>query len=242
MCRRSTLFSCVSRVQSGFPFVEHHHHLVARNWREFDSTAKGEMWPKWKWHGEFRDGDGVAPLTFLERRPAFADSLKSKRGLCRMGREYRVHPLVSVSLRCNNAAPIEFQDRASAHREVAICRPATTRTFLWALRARPAGPFSARVPACRVIFQEPITEEFAWGTERSPESSSRSMEKERLGPGFRANTAKKKGERKKKKKKKKGPDVRRAGVFVECVPGIAGSYQYALTPCYNKVTRDDWPR
>lgn len=36
----------------------------------------------------------------------------------------------------------------------------------------------------------------------------------------------------KKREKKENLDVRRAGIFVECVSRITGSYQYALTPRY----------
>lgn len=46
-------------------------------------------------------------------------------------------------------------------------------------------------------------------------------------------------ERKRREKKKENLDVRAAGIFVECVSRITGSYQYALTPCYNEETRED---
>lgn len=36
----------------------------------------------------------------------------------------------------------------------------------------------------------------------------------------------------KKREKKENLDVRGAGIFVECVSRITGSYQYALTPRY----------
>ena len=199
------------------------------------------MWPKWKWHGEFRDGVRWwrRALTFFERcwLSPVRWNRNSSCGIVPRARARLSIPSVHA-VQQHTLHPLNSRIER-AHREVAIYRSTTTRTFLWGLRAA-AGPFSTRVPTCRVIFQEPLTEEFAWGTERSPKSSSRSMKKERLGRVPCEYREKERGERE-REKKKKGPDVRRAGVFVECVPGIAGSYQYAPTPCYNKETREDRP-
>lgn len=55
---------------------------------------------------------------------------------------------------------------------------------------------------------------------------------------MRANTEGKK----EREEKKENLDVRGAGIFVECVSRITGSYQYALTPRYNEETREDSDR
>lgn len=99
------------------------------------------------------------------------------------------------------------------------------------------------------LDREPIA--FHRGTHNFPRTFSRGIcmrNGTKFAPGSSLPMERKETERdcvriprkeRKRREKKENLDVRGAGIFVECVSRITGSYQYALTLCYNEETRED---
>lgn len=148
------------------------------------------------------------------RFAAFADSLKSKTW---------TSVYASSILHCTHAAPTEFQNRASPIEEACDNRRQTVHFYEVLDRA----DLRSRSIAAHTIFQESLTGEFAWETERSS-YQIRHCRCKKKREGLRANITKRERER------KENLDVRGTGIFVECVSRITGSYQYALIPRYMK--------
>lgn len=122
------------------------------------------------------------------RFAAFADSLKSKTW---------TSVYASSILHCTHAAPTEFQNRASPIEEACDNRRQTVHFYEVLDRA----DLRSRSIAAHTIFQESLTGEFAWETERSS-YQIRHCRCKKKREGLRANTTKR--EREKGKSRRKG--------------------------------------